>query len=381
MKICYLGNATSIHTQKWAESFASLGHEVTLLTFDYQEIEGVNCHRIITKYPGKYQQFFLEIKQVKNKLAQLSPDIVHAHWLPTYGLLAALTSYHPLVVSAWGGDIQRAPFQGTKKWFYRLVDKYVISKADIITTESQVLKNILLEKFNTPIDKIATFPWGVDTKVYSRRNATEIKHIKSKLGIDEDSHVVIYNREIRFEYNTEILLKAIPEILAQIPDTMIIFLGGYGDPEYIKKMQFLADELKVSHAIKIIPEVLSQEGVGQLLNVSDVFVSIPKQDSISCAVLEGMLCGVIPVVSDIPANRQLISNGENGYLVSGNCPHELAETIGVALKNKRILKNTMGQANRTWVTDNASWDFSLKTMLHIYNNLVLKNLAFKSKKS
>lgn len=377
MKICYLGNATSIHTQKWAKSFAKLGHEVTLLTFDFQEIEGVNCELISTKFRNKYQQYFLETQQVRNRLAELEPDIIHAHWLPTYGLLASLVGYHPIVVSAWGGDVQRAPFQGNKKWFYRLINKYVIAKADIITTESEVLKEILLKKFNTPAGKIATFPWGVDTNIYSCKNEAEIEAIKSKLNISNNSNVIIYNREIRVEYNTEILLRAIPEILAQAPDTVVIFLGGYGDPSYITKMQQLAEELEVAHAIKIIPEVLSQEDVGELLNISDVFVSIPKQDSISCAVLEGMLCGVIPVVSDLPANRQLISNRENGYLVSGNCPHELAESISIALINKRILKNTMGQANRIWVTDNASWNFSLKAMLHIYNNLVLKNLALK----
>lgn len=46
--------------------------------------------------------------------------------------------------------------------------------------------------------------------------------------------------------------------------------------------------------------------VGNLLYKNDVFISIPSSDSTSVSLLEAMCCGLFPIVSDLPANREWI---------------------------------------------------------------------------
>jgi len=46
LKICYIGDAQSIHLQRWARWFAERGYEVHLITDRPHEIKGVKLHTV-----------------------------------------------------------------------------------------------------------------------------------------------------------------------------------------------------------------------------------------------------------------------------------------------------------------------------------------------
>ena len=58
-----------------------------------------------------------------------------------------------------------------------------------------------------------------------------------------------------------------------------------------------------------------------------MFVSLSKSDGLSTALVEAMACGLVPVVSDIPANREVVEEGRSGWFVRGDDPAELAATL------------------------------------------------------
>jgi glycosyltransferase involved in cell wall biosynthesis len=43
--------------------------------------------------------------------------------------------------------------------------------------------------------------------------------------------------------------------------------------------------------------------------------------------VEALACGTVPIVSDIPPNLELIRHGENGLVVAGDDPNEVAEAV------------------------------------------------------
>ena len=92
MKICYLANAASIHTQRWASHFARGGHEVTVASLTNSNIDGVNV-RWIGPDPndrGRVAYLAFDSPAACGSCARLSPDVVHAHYAGGYGLTAAL---------------------------------------------------------------------------------------------------------------------------------------------------------------------------------------------------------------------------------------------------------------------------------------------------
>ena len=69
---------------------------------------------------------------------------------------------------------------------------------------------------------------------------------------------------------------------------------------------------------------------------SDIYISADTSAANSFSLLEAMACGILPVVSNIPANRIWIADGENGLLINPKSPEDIAKKIVLALKNKSL---------------------------------------------
>ena len=50
------------------------------------------------------------------------------------------------------------------------------------------------------------------------------------------------------------------------------------------------------------------------LNAADIYVSTSLSDGTSLSLLEAMACSLPVVVTDIPANKEWITDGHNGFL-------------------------------------------------------------------
>ena len=78
------------------------------------------------------------------------------------------------------------------------------------------------------------------------------------------------------------------------------------------------------------------------------FFSLPRSDSVSVSLLEAMAQGAIPVVSDLPANRELVQHAQNGWICSdGQLP--TASDLEALLARK----DAISAANREWVMTHA----------------------------
>ena len=84
-----------------------------------------------------------------------------------------------------------------------------------------------------------------------------------------------------------------------------------------------------------------------------IWVSIPESDATSISLLEAMACGCIPIVSDLPANREWIESGINGIVVEDlECDFmsnalELNQTTAIDRNKQRITDDGTKDSNRT----------------------------------
>lgn len=106
MKICFLGDAQSIHIKRWCEFFRDKGDDVTIVTFRDNYIKNINVINLgkdikVNSNGGNFS-YLKKTEHIRNIIKDLKPDIVNSHYLTSYGLLGALTKQTPLVVSTWG---------------------------------------------------------------------------------------------------------------------------------------------------------------------------------------------------------------------------------------------------------------------------------------
>ena len=54
-------------------------------------------------------------------------------------------------------------------------------------------------------------------------------------------------------------------------------------------------------------------------------ISLPQSDSVSVSVLEAMAHGCVPLLSDLPANHELVRSGHNGLILADGAVPALPE--------------------------------------------------------
>lgn len=344
---------------KWYKGLTGLGNEVKILSlFDVDYLPEGTIIKIESKCPGHRLKMLLNIKRIREQVEEYNPDIVHAIEITRQGFLGSLIDFHPFISTAIGSDIFVFP---DKSIIEKYIVEYCFKKADIITSMAEHMTEYIKEKFSFDKKKIFTFPWGCDTEVFYTTN-----QINSNAA--QQQPVVICTRRMDNPiYNQELLIYAIPDIIKKNKNCRFIFTG---DGYLKKKYETLVSELDVTKYTEFLGWQ-KMENIAELLRSSMIFVSPAKSDGNNISLNEAMACGCFPIASDIPANRQWIIDGNNGYLVEAYKPEILAEKIIYAIENTE-LRRRASEINKMIIEERGDWNKQLLKINRIYSELVSK---------
>ena len=133
-----------------------------------------------------------------------------------------------------------------------------------------------------------------------------------------------------------------------------------GDGEESNNLKALANELRLSASCEFLGAV-SNDRVRELLSNADYFAlpcrtdSHGDRDGIPVVLMEAMACGVPVISGDLPAIRELITQGESGMLVDGTKPEEVAKAL-MQLEDDEPLRARIAKGGRKRVES----EFSLE---------------------
>jgi glycosyltransferase involved in cell wall biosynthesis len=365
MKICYIAEGGSIHTQRWINYFAGKGHEIHLIYWKIRPgyDKTVRIHLLKRFAPKiwpvtRYFSFLQWIIKTRKLVKEIRPDVIDAHFIIDNGLQAACSGFHPFVVTAWGSDVLIFP---RRNFIWRIVAGFVLKRADKVICDSEVVKTGLLSLGTRP-EKIAKVYNGINTGKFSPQRADEA--LKNKLGI-AGFPIVICIRHLRPLYNVTMLVKAIPLVLKQAPQVRFIIAGDGVQRGYLEN---LAATLGVAPNVRFIGYVPHDELPGYLAS-SDIYVTTSRSDSTSLSLQEAMACELAPVVTDLPANREWIKDGENGFIVPQEDHQALAERIVFLIKNSET-RAKFGKINRKLIEDNAEYEKEMGKVEKLYKGMI-----------
>ncbi|MFZ0739678.1 MAG: glycosyltransferase [Candidatus Acidiferrales bacterium] len=170
-------------------------------------------------------------------------------------------------------------------------------------------------------------------------------------------------------YNNELLVRALAHINNSFEDYETVFAAP--GPQ-LNAANRLADAILLPaqrQRVRFLGGV-SREEMADLLRQSHVYVSMSKSDGTSTSLLEALACGLFPILSDIPPNREWIySNAANGILVSPGDSAALAAALTRAITGVRGRREA-GQFNRQLILDRADTRANLPFLASVLESRV-----------
>ncbi len=371
MKICYIA-LQSTHTQRWMRYFTGLGHQVHLISLnELPEYDGdkVNIH--VAKRFGPHIQTVSTLVnslpvmlQVRRLIRSINPDVLHAHYIRNdISLLAALTGFHPFVITAWGSDV----FVDAKESkFSRWGAGYALKKADMVTCDGENMRQPLLELGAHP-QKISIVYFGVDISKFGPEKRDQA--LMEQLGIEHSPTVISLRQLHNPLYDVETLIRAIPLVLNEVPLAKFVIAGGRPEGSPLEtKLKDLAKSSGVSDSIRFVGW-LKEDDAPRYIASSDVYVSTSLSDAgLAASTAEAMACELPVIITDFGDNRRWVNDGVNGFIIPMRAPEILASKLIHLLKDDNIRK-TFGKRNRNIIVQQNNWAKEMGKMGKLYEQL------------
>lgn len=292
MRVLYIADPRSVHTQRWVRWFAELHDVAVVATAGDRALADLElCTLAATgRLPGS--RLARSVRAFRQAIARFRPDVVHAHFINEAGWLAAVGGQRPFVVTAWGSDVYRAPTESRLAGF---LNPRAVRMADWVTCDSNDQANLLRDWGVDPA-RLAVINWGVAREEF--HEGVDGGALRDRLDIPRGSTVILSPRQWLPNSN----VPAIVEAHARLhPDTYLIAkrISRFEGPE--------ASDVEASIArsaardrVRIVDEVGPEE-LPSLYAASDVVVSLCRTDGTPVSLLEAMATGRPVVALDNPS--------------------------------------------------------------------------------
>ncbi|MDR1226012.1 MAG: glycosyltransferase [Prevotellaceae bacterium] len=371
MRIFILSDIGSIHTKRWVAALSQKGIDIFLWGLNFKDkdteyyAQFPNVALSKTNYTdsikniikdGTFEKlrYLKAIKLLKQCIADFQPDILHAHYASSYGLLGALTGFHPYIISAWGSDVYDFP---NVSFLHKQALKYSLSKADKILSTSHVMAKET-QKYTGKAIEIT--PFGVDLSLFKK---TDIPRQS------EGTFVVGNVKTLAPKYGIDVLINAFKLLMDNNPNKRLrLEIVGEGPDR--EKLQQLTQELGISQHI-IFKGKIENHLLPLVYNSVSVSVSVSYSESFGVVAVEAMSCECPVVVSDADGFTEVVVDGETGFIV----PKRDAAATATAIQkfiDDPSLRAKMGNNGRQRVEHLYNWKNNVDVMVNIYNEMINK---------
>lgn len=363
LRLCYIANANTVHSHRWISYFAAQGHQVDWISVSPCTSEppsNVMLH-LVGPGAGSARSPLALTKaawRIRSLVRRINPDLVHAHYAGVNGVLAAQAGVRPFVVTAWGSDVL---FAG-RRTVTGLPIRAALRAADSVTCDAEHMRRAITS-MGVAADRLDVIYFGTDTELFSPGGRD--RQLAETRGV-AGHPTVISLRNFQPVYDLPTLVRAMPVVLAHVPDARFL-LGGSGPEE--KTVRTLAAELGVVDAITFLGP-LPASALPAHLRLADVYVSTSRSDAgLAASTAEAMACGLPVVVTNSGENDRWIADGRNGFVVPVGDHAALAHRV-VDLLRDAARRVACGQANRAAIVERNSYRTEMAKVEALYYRLV-----------
>jgi len=266
-------------------------------------------------------------------------DILHVHYCIPHSIsgfiakqitdkkdVKLITTLHGTDITVVGNDPSFLP-----------VTKFGIEVSDGVTAVSDYLKRQTYKEFDIS-KEIQTIYNFVDTQLFKRVKNDKLK----KTFASEGEKVISHITNFRTVKKIESVIRIFKNILEKVNSVLLLIGDG---PDRVKA-EVMCREMNIFDKVKFLSK---QEGIVDLLSVSDLFLMPSETESFGLAALEAMSCEVPVIASDVGGLKELITE-KTGYLIDKGDIESMAKK-GIEILSDKDLKDFLSKNARKRAVD------------------------------
>jgi glycosyltransferase involved in cell wall biosynthesis len=161
-----------------------------------------------------------------------------------------------------------------------------------------------------PADRLVWMPNPVDTEHFRPVVDAERLRLRAQHDLPPDAFVIIYTGRLAPEKSLHLLVEAFATVWRQRAHAYLVLVGD--GPMRAALTEQTRGQGCQDNA-RFVGSVAPLE-IPRWLQMADVFALVSLSEGFPCALVEAMSTGLASVVSDIPANRQLVQSEQHGLL-------------------------------------------------------------------
>lgn len=344
-----LGGGAAPVSKEIAIQMAKRGHEITVLTMGYddlpefEEFDGIEVYRLpcLRKrknscMPWEQYSYLLAVKKYfRENIKKKEFDVCHAHFVVPTGEVAKWIKkkYNiPYIITAHGSDVEGHNQKKYLKIMHRVLRPFwreIVSNSCGTIAPSQHLLDLMRKEFQ--YGYYPQIPNGIDLEYY--------KNQCSDLN-NKEHRILVMGRIQKFK-NVQNVLRAFAKI--ERGDWKLDILG---DGPYREEIERLILELNLNNVVYMAGWV--DNGTAEQLEYlsrASVYISASQFENCPMSVLEAIASNCYPLLSDISAHRQIVSE-DKFFFETNNIDMLALKLESVILQN--IMRSEIDVSRYEW---------------------------------
>ena len=314
----------------------------------------------------------------------IASDLVHCHtWYSHFGGILAKKNYGlPLVITVHSLEPlrpwKREQLAGGYE-FSLWIEKTALEMADAIIAVSRETKDDIERLFNVDPARVHVIHNGIDLNEYRKIDSTDAL---KRYGIDPARPYLLFVGRIARQKGFQHLVRTI-QFMDR--DFQIVLCAAAPDtPQLAEEMRVAVERAEAQRSgIIWINEMVDQQTACELYSQAAVFICPSIYEPFGIINLEAMACETAVVASAVGGIKEVVVDGETGFLVPleqmKESPFEaidpekfardLAERVNELMRNRQ-LRESFGKAGRKRVEENFSWAAIAEKTKALYTSLL-----------
>ena len=309
-------------------------------------------------------------KKLKQIIEEFKPDIVHTHAAKAgaLGRKAAKACKVPVIVHTYHGHVFHSYFGKVKTALYKYIERRLAKQSDGIIAISPLQKDELsLQHKICPPEKITVIPLGFDLHKFQENLPEKRLQTRSNYQLNEDEVAVAIVGRLAPIKNHTLFLDAVERVLKQGVKARFFIVGDGSEKAMITERVNQLNQLygECIQCTSWITDIATfNAGMDLICLTSD-------NEGTPVSLIEAQACNLPVISTDVGGVRDIVKDGETGFIVPKKNAEALAEKLTLLINSKEI-REKMSQNGWKFVEEQFHYTTLVSNMENYYRTLLAK---------